>query len=221
MPAEPYKIGEKYRVTMVRGWWLQELHDKPEWFPVMGTLHEDKAVFGLGAFHYHVDPRFLDERLDKRVEADRERDERFGAISGNWHPSYRRVMTNFPAREQAHYIGIDDRNAYVREKAYGTIVTVHPRQWGVKRIATRSSQLLCRRKLPNADVNQYIGKKFRKLREAYGEPSGDRCPHRGYDLRSVPIDPDGCRQCPLHQLRVRAPHVARKSARTARAVGSG
>ena len=193
---------------MVRGWWLQDLRDEPEWFPVMGPLHDDREFFGLGSLHYHVDPRFLDERLEARVEADLERDRRLGAASGDWHPSYRRVLSNFPARNKAHYIAIDYCNAYVLEKGCGTIVSAHARQWGIASIATRSSLLPCRRVLPPADVNQDAATTFVKLREAYGEPSADRCPHRGYDLRSVPIDPDVCRQCPLHQLRVRAPHAA-------------
>ena len=130
MPAQPYKVGKTYRVTMVRGWWLQEVHDEPEWFPVMGSLHEDREVFGLDALHYHVDPRFLDDRLVKRVAADFERDRRLGAFNGSWHPSYRRVMTNFPTAKRAHYIAVDNRNAYVVEKAYGTTVAAHPRQWG-------------------------------------------------------------------------------------------
>ena len=122
------------------------------------------------------------------------------------------MVTNFPTGDQTYYISIDERNAYVLEKAYGTIVSEHPRQWGVERIATCASQLLCRRELPEADIDQSSSKNFASLREAYGEPSGDRCPHRGYDLRSVPIASDGCRQCPLHQLRVRAPHGTMKGA---------
>ena len=195
---------------MVRAWWLQELREEPEWFPVMGPLHEDKAFFGLGAFHYHVDARFLDQRLDERVDADIERDRRMGGVSSEWHPSYRRVITNFPAPRPGHYISIDDAGAYIIEKAYGTTVTAHARQWGIKQIETRSSRLLCRRDLPDASVRRAVSRSFLKLRKAYGERSGDRCPHQGYDLRSVPIDPDGCRQCPLHQLRVRAPQGARR-----------
>ncbi len=203
--AEPYRVGSTHLVTMVRGWWLQELEEEPEWLPTMGPLHEDEDFFSLPAFHFHVDPRFLDERLDKRVEADRRREMILGARDASWHPSYRRVMTNFPSDDGKHYIEIDEGNAYLLEKRYGTIVSTHPKQWGIDRIATRTRRLLCRRELPAACLSQSSSENFAKLREAYGRPAGDRCPHRGYDLRSVPIGPDGRRQCPLHQLRVRAP----------------
>lgn len=208
MPTEPYKIGKRYRVTMVRGWWLQDLRDEPDWVPVMGPLHEDTAFFSLSAFHYHVDPRFLNERLQRRVEADRARYKGLGGATEDWHPSYSRVLTNFPSNDRNHYISIDESNAYVLEKTYCTMVTSHPRQWGIDRMATRTSRVLCRAELPEAHIEHKTTRTFLNLRKAYGEPSGDRCPHRGYDLRSVPIDADGCRQCPLHQLRVRAPQHA-------------
>ena len=50
---------------------------------------------------------------------------------------------------------------------------------------------------------------FHELQKAYAGACGDVCPHRGYDLRTIPIDGDGYRRCPLHQLKVKAPPQTR------------
>ena len=78
------------------------------------------------------------------------------------------------------------------------------REWGLARIQRRTRVLTCVRNLPKAKIGlDRTTQGCRLLRKQYEDACGDICPHRGYDLRNVPIDADGYRQCPLHQLRVR------------------
>ena len=102
--------------------------------------------------------------------------------------------------------------------------------WGLARIRTRQVLRACLRNLPEIAIEEpavtgttirsgttgtssqkpSTGQEndvssFVNLRRRFPNAIGDTCPHRGHDLRSVPIEADGCRQCPLHQLRVRAP----------------
>ena len=64
---------------------------------------------------------------------------------------------------------------------------------GLRRLQRRRRELTCRRTLPAARILLDTNASFLALRRAFAEPSGDVCPHRGYDLRSVPVDEEGYR----------------------------
>jgi hypothetical protein len=54
-----YEVGQFYKVPCVFG----QLGRMPaRWWPVMGGLHDDKAIIGFPLLHYHVDWRFVPER---------------------------------------------------------------------------------------------------------------------------------------------------------------
>ena len=94
----------------------------------------------------------------------------------------------------------------VYDREYGEQQAERTRAWGLKRITTRRRRLECRRALPPVTLSdEKINIGFTELHAEYPDAYGNTCPHRGYDLTSVPIDADGCRRCPIHQLKVRAP----------------
>ena len=199
-----YDIGSAYPVTEVLAWWLAELEEEPEWVPVMGTLHEDTKFFGLKALHLHADARFLSTAQQRRAGRVQRRRRIFNTNS--WHASYQVVITEFPIEgEDGLFFRIDsDSTAVMQRNETRSIERLEGREWGLAQIRTRELTRRCRRQLPAARADRETAAGFHELRRAYPDARGDRCPHRGYDLRSVPIEADGCRQCPLHQLRVRA-----------------
>ena len=92
--ASPYEIGRTYLVTEVFGWWLQDLREKPKWFPVICRLHEDETFFDLHEHHYHVDPRFLSVRHE--TEARTKSVRVGGRATQDWHRSAQEIIARFP-----------------------------------------------------------------------------------------------------------------------------
>ena len=214
-PTTVCRVGERYPVTLVLSWWLfhQNLKVPPRWYPVMGKLHHDTEFFDLNELHYHVDPRFLDTvtALEVSAQMATEKNGRRGSrqtAKDPWHPAFVEVLSHFP------YMGPKGRKLCFTVTDGGTQVKdldlqpveEHPREWGVSRIRTRTQSLACQAEMPRALVGMAtLNHSFWSLRNGYRGACGDICPHRGYDLRSIPVDALGYRQCPLHQLRVKAP----------------
>lgn len=61
---ETYIIGKRYRVPIVRGY----INWKWAEWPVLGPKHEDRDYIGFEPEHYHLDARFLSNRLLRVVE---------------------------------------------------------------------------------------------------------------------------------------------------------
>ena len=199
--ATHYEVDGRYPVTEVLGWWCQATAAGPAWFPVMGELHHDKETFNIHERHYHVDPRFLDGRFDAEP----------AATGTPWHRAYHEVMVFFAAAEHpTAYVVVTDGGSALYSRGDHRIGRQMTAAEGRALIQTRTRAMRCRRPLPPAPLRDEPSTGFRELRDAYDDAEGDICPHKGYDLRSVPIDADGYRQCPLHQLRVRAPKPLRK-----------
>ena len=57
--SDPYVVGRYYTVPTVRGKVYSDLYD----WPVMGPEHEDAEFINFPHQHYHVDWRFVPERL--------------------------------------------------------------------------------------------------------------------------------------------------------------
>ena len=202
-PPKPLEVGREYPVTEVLGWWLQDLEDDPEWVPVLGPLHEDGDYFDLRELHFHIDPRFLDDELTRRVEVEKTRT--LLGFDDHLHPVYRQIVNYFALGNGEQYFWIEPDLTVVRERDYND-QWLHPPEWGQSRIRTRRRMRPCTGDFPEARISEEaVDRGFRRIRYNYRDACGDICPHRGYDLRSVPIDADGYRQCPLHQLRLKAP----------------
>ena len=201
----PHVPGRVYEVTQVLSWWLREPAEPPTWLPTMGGLHEDTEFFGFPVLHYHVDPRFLSVEMQACAEKTQEKSRRYELYPDYepWHPAYHRVLCDFPGENQDEYFTITTDRTAIWRRSEASPVRAMAAAWGLKRIRTRRRHLECLRDLPAAANEYRIGKGFLELRTALGDAVGDICPHRGYDLRNVPIV-EGYRRCPLHQLLVRA-----------------
>ena len=227
----PYKVGQVYLVTEVLGWWLQSVGEHPEWFPVTGPLHEDAAFFDLHEHHYHVDPRFLKRRHEA---AARLKGLQQGKLPQTWHRSALEILARFPVPNDRHWHFVitngltrlapniemqlenhQDRGAWRKPRERKRLT--RSEAWGRDRIRTRKMERVCLRPLPEIRIDkpgaatpakrpapESILDPFHQLRALFPDAAGNTCPHQGYDLRTVPIEADGYRQCPLHQLRVRA-----------------
>ena len=205
--AAQYEVDRLYPVTEVLGWWCQATAASPAWFPVMGELHQDKETFDIEELHYHVDPRFLDDRYESGVSL----------TNTGWHRAYHEVMVSFAAAEHpTAYVVLTDAGSILYSRGDHRILRWMTGAEGRVLIQSRTRSMRCRRPLPPAPLRDEPATGFRELREAYKNAEGDICPHKGYDLRSVPIHADGYRQCPLHQLRVRAPRRPHTRPGTAR-----
>ena len=125
-----------------------------------------------------------------------------------WHPCYTDVFCHFAwDRGSAGLASLSingDRTEVRADNPGGKLVGVENRRFGPARIQRRERAAECLRPWPPLP-GPVEGTAFAALREAHPLAVGDVCPHRGYDLRAVPVDADGCRRCPLHQLPVRLP----------------
>ena len=187
----------------VRGWWLASPSEAPDWWPVMGGLHDDIAFFDLHLLHYHIDPRFLS--AEQKATADLHHRRRQVFTPRSWHPAYQAVLTHFWIGENEPALVLDAEESRLIDRAGDWTVGTHSLKWGLDRIRTRTERRTCVGGLPAAPVDdEWRHEGFHTLRQHYADASGDFCPHRGYDLRNVPVDRSGYRQCPLHQLRVKA-----------------
>ena len=208
----PYEPGAEYLVTEVLTWWMTEIGEEPEWLPVMGPLHHDREFFGIGELHYHIDPRFLTGAPAQRAERQQDLDKILKRKAR--HPAFQQLASWFPYTDgtgRALAFSLTDRKTrVVGRDRHMRLVYTKSTDWGRARIQKRTRSLTCRRHLQTPTVTRNDNDDvFRELRRHYGRKCRDVCPHRGYDLTSVPVDDKGIRQCPLHQLRVPAPKARR------------
>ena len=211
-----YEPGKVYPVTEVLSWWMTDVHQKPEWLPIMGPLHQDREFFDIHELHYHVDPRFLEGRQASRALDAQERDRLNGRQA--WHPAFWQLASWFPYTDNAKgalAFKITDKMTKVTDR-WLYFIRREPTAWGLARIQSRTRRRVCRATLEIPVIDRAPeNDAFREMRRHYGRRCSDICPHRGYDLRNIPIDASGHRQCPLHQLRVRAPRARRQALQAA------
>jgi nitrite reductase/ring-hydroxylating ferredoxin subunit len=86
---EPPVVGRYYLVPFVPFNWLGIVSD----WPVLGPMHADEEFFNFPAAHYHIDPRFVNAAMVRRVEQNAGRDI-FGWAQGS--PLTRRREVNAP-----------------------------------------------------------------------------------------------------------------------------
>ena len=157
-----------------------------------------------------------------------------GKLPQTWHRSALEILADFPVPNDQHWHFVitngltrlapnmetqlenhQDRGAWRKPRERKRLT--RSEAWGRDRIRTRQMERVCLRPLPEIRIDkpgaatpakrpapESILDPFHQLQAFFPDAAGDTCPHRGYDLRTVPIEADGYRQCPLHQLRVRA-----------------
>ena len=196
---ERFKVGTDYEVPLVKSWWLRQTNCTPEWLPVMGLLHEDAETFQLHSLHYDVDPRFLGGDALRRTRSHM-RQLRAWKQGPAWHPAYQQVLANFPDGDPELCFTIADRKTHVKNRRTGQIVDEKTVEWGLRRIPRVRRMIPCTARLPKAQFDSDTSNAFLAIRAKFPNACGDICPHKGYDLRNIPSDKAGYRQCPLHQL---------------------
>ena len=194
--------GRSYACTQVQGWWPDRDGRAGHWWPVMGPAHDDREYFDFPMLHYHVDPRLLsDEKTTRWIAPEQRRGA--GRIWG-WQPASYKVLSQFETNGGGRLTIRPQGGRLLQREGNGAERL--SRDDATILIRTRTARRLCRRELPVATFEEGLRGHdgFVKLRASFKDAQGLRCPHRGYDLSSVPIDANGFRQCPLHQLLVRA-----------------
>ena len=152
-----------------------------------------------------MDPRFLDEDTEKRAQELRRR--RRLHLGDDWHPAYRIVVGTFPVPDtDDQFFVVRSEHTAIYDRTYAEQQAERTKAWELEQIARRTRRLECLRPLPPVTISgDKMNAGFHDLHAEYPDARGDLCPHRGYDLTSIPIDADGCRRCPIHQLKVQAP----------------
>lgn len=179
MLTVPPQIGRYYRVPAVFGKWDSF---SARWWPVIGPMHEDAEIVGFDARHYHIDPRFLPERIWRR------------SLWGNEARSAWRVGgdSGRVAAAPVQFAPDDFRNLY-----------------GTEMMQPALRRMRCKRGMPDRswmilrDGRTAVGWGA-TMEGAYADARlkpGMICPHRGAPLASCPVGPDRTVVCPLHGLR--------------------
>jgi hypothetical protein len=164
---------------IVDQWYLVESVQDIEslaYFPIRGILHNDIEILGCDRLHWHYDWRFMSHRLMRLIGMN-PYDER------DWEDAPTRIFV----KEDANNI------LYRRFKCKRTELSFPAStydqdilgKWTNKRVALKISE-----KLYGVYKGQYL--------------NHNKCPHRGYDMSSVPANEDGKKKCPLHGLKFNA-----------------
>lgn len=171
----PPEVGRFYLVPAIQFiWWGVDAL-----WPVLGPLHTDADFFDFDRPHYHVDARFVSQRLSRRV----------GATVG-------RSLDIF-AKAQGYPLS--------RQNVTGA-VDVPTGRPGLQRFKCQSAEFPYRfhgqepvSKLRIAYGDFGPGQRALPIRKADGRLL---CPHRKVDLSQIAPDAEGVVTCPLHGLRV-------------------
>lgn len=204
--SKPFAVGKKYRVPCVRATWPMGTV-MAKWWPVMGELHEDNEHLNFPFYHWHIDWRFVPEsalelRRDGSPMGDRSlsirsmiaRPLHIDAIwpRGEPRPPKHRVVR--PA-EMSRELPDGPRKLWYGRRLR-TCYRSHPFSFGEINLGAFG---LNRDRRPSFPAFPALAHAYRD--QTLGGDNGMICPHRGYDLSSVPPDDDGIVECPLHGLR--------------------
>lgn len=192
-----YQVGKYYEVLEAFGIWGM---GAPRWWVVFDSpLHEDMKHLGFAPWHLHVDARFLAKRFREQVKN--------GVDVTFSHP----LQWFFDPKEPNHEL--------IRPH-YGGSTTIT----GIKlslaelheriKLCTRRRKRKCLQEIPRWPRHLAYGEGPKRVSkpeswkalhaEFDGRAApGGVCPHKGANLSSLPVDPDGLTTCPLHGARVR------------------
>lgn len=176
LTSEPV-VGRYYRVPCVR---VPERERLP-WIPVFGPLHDDAEWLNFTAKHFHVDPRFMGDRLLRRY------------VGIRW------SGRSWAAQSLGRPVSVTDWKT--GEPLPGAIYVPTMRRL---RCLRRMPMFPCPLRRLDGPVADRKARPFDvEYRGAHPDARliNGRCPHRGIDLRSMPEDPDGMVTCPGHGLR--------------------
>ena len=177
------ELGKYYDVPHVRAVFMEPIWTPatPEWWPVIGPMHEDAEIINFSANHYHVDMRFMTQaQYLKGVPA--------GGVSSPCHRIFSEVIVN---------VWPDGWNTQVALSEIGDHADIIPVE-SYYRLQRRRFQRDYERypvHLPRWLADLHRAHKDRQLKDNM------ICPHRGADLSNIAPDEDGIITCPLHGLR--------------------
>jgi hypothetical protein len=150
------------------------------YFPIRGSLHHDVELNGCHKLHWHYDWRFMPVRLIKLMGMN-PYDER------DWEEAPIRILIKTPelntepVYKRLRCKRVDNEVPYPEAVYYKNALGYWTNQRN--RVGFRN-KLYRRYKSESLNCN--------------------KCPHRGYDLTSVPADKRGKKECPLHGLKFNA-----------------
>lgn len=183
--TEPPVVGQWYLVPCVLYWWS----DLKAWWPVIGPKHDDVEHLAFEQVHYHLDRRFLPERMFRGTKP-------YVTPSGE-RRFWRSADTQLAARPLGEYGPGTRHNA---DSATG---------------GPLPAPVLRKRRCIVADVgfpalaDEGVYGTFDRFHAAYeGKRCGRDadghliCPHKGARLSSLAADRNGVVTCPLHGLAV-------------------
>lgn len=184
--TEPPRIGHYYLVPCVRYWYDSRL----AWWPVVGPKHEDAEHLNFSAVHYHLDRRFLPERMLRNRGG-------YSHRRGDRSRFWRSADTDIAARPLSEFCE--------RESLSGRHLEGGP----------LPAPVLRKRRCIVADVgfpgraDEGVHPQFDRFHAAYeGRRCGRNadgqlvCPHKGAALGSLAPDRNGIVTCPLHGLAI-------------------
>ena len=182
---EPWRIGHRYRVPVVRGHWHGML--RAHVWPVIGPVHDDADHLDFPQRHWHLDGRFLSDWNWQTV---------------GYHAA--RVLSGPRIQVTGNFAGLP-----MGWKGCAAIVLLqHPAGDHRMDSVPLPPRRLPLRRQPPPELHRYYDRftfqgRFTALQHAYRNHRlrGPVCPHRGANLTGQPLDPDGCITCPLHGLR--------------------
>lgn len=180
-PIPELQLGKYYTRPCIRAyWWVSQ--SQPTWWPVLGPQHTDAGIINFPHQHYHVDYRFLSQRLRNAIDRT--------ANGERIHPIYvQPIATVWPEPIPGHGytkpVNLDDM-------ALSDIPQSQWFQW--RRLRFKTDQLP-----PYPPGVPWLD----ALQDAYAHArlsKGRICPHQGADLSGIKPDAAGIVRCPLHGL---------------------
>jgi hypothetical protein len=184
--TEPPVVGQFYLVPCVLYWWS----GRRAWWPVIGPKHDDVEHLNFAQPHYHLDRRFLPERM-------------FSDAASRIHPSQLRELhlrhpaTTLAARPLGEYGPGTKHNP---DSASGGPLPAP---------ALRKKRCIIADVGFPALADEGVYTTFDRFHAAYeGKRCGRDaeghliCPHKGARLSSLAADRNGVVTCPLHGLAI-------------------
>lgn len=183
---EPPVAGKFYMVPTVE----YKLRGLTTAWPVIGPRHEDTADLNFPYLHYHLDGRFLSDRMLEAIT--------YWGVTAQWAVATtiladpRCINTSEPVR--AEYGSLPARPTLRQRKCRHSIFE-YP--------ASARAALI--KRVGEDRIGNRLGNPAKAIHTKDGRTL---CPHRKVDLSSLPRDAEGMVNCPLHGPRVNCSQVA-------------
>ena len=182
---ERYIVGRRYEVPHVRAAWPAFAPPfEPRWIPVLGPAHRDAEVINFEWKHFHVDLRFLPDRVRRDTSSVQSRC--VGSVAGVFALPITSVWpSGYRSKERP-------RNSVMLDRLP---LGLPLESWFTVRRST------CRVVAYPPYPATLWARELEKMYAGARLKPGQICPHRGADLSTFEPDEAGCVTCPLHGLR--------------------